>query len=1266
MRDHDEGADLPGGQLRRRALGSVGRGGLAGRVCWRCLSGLLAVVVVFVVFVVSAVACEGVGGPPSSPPSGEEEGFGPNPGSPKVSKSECGDPVDCATGDESEQQTDVSVGGRGPGLRVVRAYSSFGAVAAKESGPWGFGWTGPYDVRLEVNSKEGTATVHEENGSAVVFYKSGEVYTQGGWTEARLVKETSGSYVYTLPSQSQLEFNSEGKLVKETERDGNSNTLSYKEGKLEKVEDDDKRTLSFKYNGEGLVESVTDPMKHVVSYTYHEKQLASVTIEGKVRWEFEYGSSHLLTKVIDGRKHATTIKYEAATPHRVEEEEYGGHKRKWKYGEKETTVTEPSGAETVETFNAAGEPTKVTRAKGKSEETTTEFEYNAETYNRVKMVNGDKHEWKYGYDGEGNMTSETDPNGDERKWTYDKKHDVETETTPEGEKTTYKLNAKGNPEAVEREIGGETQKTEYKYDEKGDLTEVIDPLKHGTKYAYDAAGDKEAETDSEGNERKWKYNEDSQEIEETSPRGFKTKTERNEYGLPTKVEDPLKHTTEYKYDGDQNIESETDGDKHTTKYEYNEENRRTKAEEANKDTVETEYDSEGQMIARKDGNDHTWKYKRNALEQVVEEENPLKQVTKKKYDKAGDLETVEDAEKHTSEYKYDESGRLKSIKYSTGSPSEVTYEYNKDSMVTKMKDETGTTTNTYDKLDRLIEYKNGAEKTIKYKYNLDNLPIAITYPNGKEVKREYDKDNRLEKVTDWKEHTTSFKYSKDSELEKTVFPGSENEDVYGYNEADQMTEIHYMHGAESLGSLIYERDGDGQVKNTTTTVLPGPATSESALDENNRLVEANKKGYEYDKANNPTKIEGEGTYTYNEADELKEGPSAKYTYNEDDQRTESKPTSGPTTTYTYNQAGSLTAVKRPKEGETSEINDSYTSDGTGLRQTQTINGTKTDLTWDTAEEMPLILEDQTNSYVYGPGGLPIEQIPTSGEPLFLHHDQQGSTRLLTSLTGTTETAYTYTPYGKLEASTGGATTPLRYDAQYTSTDTGLIYLRARVYDPNTAQFLTLDPLLETTGEPYAYTTDNPENHTDQTGEYVFGYRYPGGGGAGFGGAFGGGAGGCGAAWGRGGLSAGCGASTLGASAGWGTFRGPIGGAWWWGGVTTGSAFGCGVAWGRGGSNGYCGLSTLTSSFGSGFNRGPLGITWHSQGGWGTGGYVCVGSIGRGFSYGHCSGSNAFWPVSLESGVGGGEGMEEGGAIGLGGFNNGEPGGGNGGGGNVNC
>jgi RHS repeat-associated protein len=129
---------------------------------------------------------------------------------------------------------------------------------------------------------------------------------------------------------------------------------------------------------------------------------------------------------------------------------------------------------------------------------------------------------------------------------------------------------------------------------------------------------------------------------------------------------------------------------------------------------------------------------------------------------------------------------------------------------------------------------------------------------------------------------------------------------------------------------------------------------------------------------------------------------------------------------------------------------------------QTIGATTSYLTWDMAEELPLILSDGTNSYIYGPGGLPVEQISGGGTALYLHHDQQGSTRILTGSSGAVEGTTTYDAYGNETSSTGTATTPMGYDGQYTSNDTGLIYMRARTYDPGTDEFLTADPLSDAT------------------------------------------------------------------------------------------------------------------------------------------------------------------------------------------------------------
>jgi len=209
------------------------------------------------------------------------------------------------------------------------------------------------------------------------------------------------------------------------------------------------------------------------------------------------------------------------------------------------------------------------------------------------------------------------------------------------------------------------------------------------------------------------------------------------------------------------------------------------------------------------------------------------------------------------------------------------------------------------------------------------------------------------------------------------------------------------------------------------------------------------------------------------------------TYYKLGERTKVIPATGPATTYGYDQAGELTSVERPKEGETPEIKDTYAYNGEGLRASQTISGTTTYLTWDMTEGLPLILSDTTNSYIYGPGGLPVEQISSGGTVTYLHHDQQGSTRLLTGSTGTVTGKCTYGAYGTPTCE-GTSTTPLGYDGQYTSSDTGLIYMRARVYDPATGQFLTVDPDVGATRAPYNYAEDNPLNEVDPFGRSVLG------------------------------------------------------------------------------------------------------------------------------------------------------------------------------------
>ena len=753
-------------------------------------------------------------------------------------------------------------------------------------------------------------------------------------------------------------------------------------------------------------------------------------------------------------------------------------------------MTNPNGSVTDERYQN-GQPVQITAADGTSDATTETLTYNAEE-ELVTKTDGDGHSTTYAYDSAGNKTSETNADSDSIHWTYDGLHDITSTTTPEGETTTYELDSHGNRLSESRPApGSTTQTTSYTYNSHGEQTSKTDPDGHTWTYGYDSHGDKTSETDPNGDETTYTYDADSRKTSETKPAGNVSGAEAAKYtttytlddrGRVTKEEDGLGHTTTHAYDGDDNITDVTDPEGNETHTTYDADGEPTKITNADSSTEETGYDAEGKVISQTNGDSKTTKYTRNYLEQETAVEDPLHRTTTKTYDAAGNLVTVTDPEGRTTTYSYDFANRLKEVSYSDGTTPTVKYEYDADGARTSMTDGSGTTSYTYDQLGRLTQSKDGHGDVTKYEYDLANNQTGITYPSGETVHRTFDATERLASVEDWLGHTTSFSYTPDSSLKTITFPsGTHNTDEYGYNADDQMTSFTALgEGSATIASVNYTRNADGQVATETPDGLPGSSQTDT-YDQRKRLTEAGSEKFAYDAANSATTIRGKAA-TYDAAGELEEGAGAKYTYNELGERTKTTPESGPATTYGYDQAGNLTSMERTAEGSTPEIKDTYAYNGDGLRTAQTKSGTTSYLAWDLAEKLPLILNDGTNNYIYGPGGLPIEQIDSAGTPLYYHHDQQGSTRLLTTSTGTVAGTATYDAYGKVSGTTG-TTTPLGYDGQYTDSDTGLIYLRARTYDPATAQFLSVNPAVEITLAPYSYAGDSPLTEGDPSGRY---------------------------------------------------------------------------------------------------------------------------------------------------------------------------------------
>lgn len=347
-------------------------------------------------------------------------------------------------------------------------------------------------------------------------------------------------------------------------------------------------------------------------------------------------------------------------------------------------------------------------------------------------------------------------------------------------------------------------------------------------------------------------------------------------------------------------------------------------------------------------------------------------------------------------------------------------------------------------------------------------------------------------MTDWNNNTTNFAWTANGQLATQTDPNGVTENR-AYDTAGQLTNIATAAGSTALASYGYGYDAAGEITSDTTTDPITTATRSYSHDLLNQLTTVTTGSatgtYTASSAGLLTGTPTGDTLAYNPAQELTSrapatGPTTNYTYDANGSRSTTtiaatSTTSAATTAFAYTAAGDLTAVTLPGATAPSVT---YTTDGDGLRQTRTDSASARGFLWDTAGTLPLLLDDGNHAYLYGPSSTPIAQIDdTSHAVEYLHGDNVGSIRLITNATGAVTATNEYDPFGNRTGHTGTSDSQIGYTGNWTDPATDLVYLRARDYDPTTAQFLTIDPLVDQTHQPYAYVANNPLNATDPSG-----------------------------------------------------------------------------------------------------------------------------------------------------------------------------------------
>lgn len=315
-------------------------------------------------------------------------------------------------------------------------------------------------------------------------------------------------------------------------------------------------------------------------------------------------------------------------------------------------------------------------------------------------------------------------------------------------------------------------------------------------------------------------------------------------------------------------------------------------------------------------------------------------------------------------------------------------------------------------------------------------------------------------------------------------------DAWLYSGFGELRSYSATYSNSTIYSVQYSRDKLGRISEKTETIGGVTDTYTYIYDLAGRLAEVKKNGittsvYGYDANGNRlshTSLAGVVSGIYDDQDRLLQYGTATYTYTANGELL-SKTIGGQTTAYTYDELGNLVRVALP-DGTLIE----YVVDGLSRRVGKKVNGVLVQgFLYQDGLRSIAELDGSGNvvaRFVYGAGFNVPDYIVQNGVSYRIIYDHLGSPRLVVNTTdGAVVQRLDYDAFGNVLLDTEPGFQPFGFSGGLYDADTGLVRLGMRDYEPSTARWATIDPILFWGGEPnlYGYSGQDPLNAVDPFG-----------------------------------------------------------------------------------------------------------------------------------------------------------------------------------------
>ncbi|MFE4206957.1 putative T7SS-secreted protein [Streptomyces goshikiensis] len=840
---------------------------------------------------------------------------------------------------------------------------------------------------------------------------------------------------------------------------------AYTDGHLTSVTNSSGRPLSFDCDERGRITSWTDTNGSRFDYVYDEQDRCTYQsgtnghLESTFTWDdLDPVTGLHMTTVTSGLGHTerhlindrSQVVAEIDPLGAVTRFEYDRHNRL-------LSRTDPLGQVSRATSDERGGVTVLERPDGRQ----ARVEHN-EIGLPIRTVGTDGNVTRQSFDTNGNRTSVTEPSGATTHFTYDETGIVTSVTDGLGNTSTIVSDKAGLPLAITDPLGATTR---YERDAFGRAVSITDPLGAVMRLDWTVEGQLARRVETDGSEQSWTYDGEGNCVAHVDVLGGVTTFEYSDFDVLTARTGPDGFRYAFSYDTDLHLTKVTNPQGLTWDYVYDPVGRVTSETDFGNRTLTYGRDAAGRLVSRTDMLGQTIRYERDELDRVVRKDaagavttfaydsgdqlaeavNPDAALTRLR-DQYGRLK-FETVNGRTTAYTYDELGRRTTRTTPTGAVSTWTYDAvgSRTSLTTSGR----TIAFDYDAVGQEITRRIGDTVTLLSRYDHGGrLTTQHVTGAGHSIQRRdytYRADGNLIGLDDQLVGAKTFDL--DSAGRVTAVCAEGWTERYTYDEAGNQT-------TASWPSTHPGQDAVGPREYTGTTI-----------------TRAGRMHYEHDAL---------GRVTLRRRARLSGRPDTwRYEWDAEDRlRTVTTP-DGAVWLYAYDALGRRTSKQRlAADGATVLEQVTFTWDGTTLCEQTTESPDLSHsivLTWDHKGLQPLtqrerLLDRETPQAVIDTRfftiitdlvGAPTELIDESGT-LAWH------TR--TTLWGTTTWASTSTAY-----------TPLRFPGQYFDPESGLHYNYFRHYDPETARYLSHDPLgLTPAPNPAAYVP-NPHTWVDPIG-----------------------------------------------------------------------------------------------------------------------------------------------------------------------------------------